>query len=326
MKKLDLRFGNPAFIQELTDAQYYGTISSANQSYDHTAPQKDLIESILSLHEQVGNVLNIHDYDVVISNGASQMLTAVSRAMPVGVYIPFWSRFRYLVEDMQVFTREFPHDHNNPNLHKLMVTYPNNPDGKLSAIVNEAKVVDASYHWPTFYRPDEKLVPLNNDVLIFSFSKLSGMSSVRLGWALVKKGVTVNNHEDLAKVISSHIEMSTCGVSPLAQQVAVEFIEGVLIEMQVGSSILDRAREVLNDRINEFYQAYPTHIYGEQRGMFAYIKDPTDTLDQIGVEYYRGRDFGDSDSYIRLNIGGSAQEFRELMARLLLRAVTAGGV
>lgn len=302
-KKLDLTFGNPAFLQELWDQSFGGFVSQTNSGYDSTKASQDLKEAIYALHEQVGNVKDVRNYHIVIGNGASQLLTAVSRALPMGVYAPFWSRFNYLVEDMRLFTPEWPHHNTNIN---LLVTYPNNPDGALSPKVLEAQVVDASYHWPQYYPSSYNLRALDNDVLLFSFSKLTGLSSSRLGWALVKS-------EDIARSIEHHVEMATCGVSPATQEIGAQVIDAMLDNDQ---EFFKEARSMLNSRWSIMADLLKDFIPFNQTGMFLYVKDVAGKINSLNVEGFNGKDFGDRSYFTRYNLGVSTEDFNEFVARL----------
>lgn len=301
MKPLDLRFGNPDFLQELERFSYGGFISGGNANYSLTKVSDELKEAIYALHESIGNVKNPRDYQIVIGNGASQLLTALSKTVKIGVYAPYWSRFNNLIDDMQLFTKEWPH---NSETHKLLVTYPNNPNGALSSKVIDAPAVDASYHWPMYYREGETLRTLDNDIILFSFSKLSGLSSARLGWALVKS-------PGIAIAMADQIEIATCGVNVLTQQVATEYIDEAILNR---FEVMGLARPVLNTRLRILSTIYPEAL--TSRGMFLYANDPSDKLDKLNVLYYRGKIFGDSNDMVRLNIGCSTEDFNELVARL----------
>lgn len=303
MKPLDLRFGNPGFLQELLNDTFEIRVSSATANYDQTKGSALLKELIYQLHESVGNVKNPRDYKIVIGNGCSQLLTAVSLVNPVGTYAPYWSRFDNLIPDLQLFTNEYPH---HEKTHDLLITYPNNPDGKLSSKVYEAKVADASYHWPTYYRLEDKIPALDNDIILFSFSKMSGLSSNRFGWALIRdNGIAVK--------VAEEVELATCGVSKAAQEVALEVISSFLLD---NTEFFVNSRNILLNRLNELLVVYPEHLYGKQRGMFFYVRDPGHSFEKLNIEGYRGDVFKDSSSMIRLNIGCYTWEFEELLRRL----------
>ena len=319
MRELDLRFGNPDFLQELIkDVEYAAFIGGHNSSYSLTSVSETLAESIYAIHEKAGNVKNPRNYKIVIGNGASQLLTAVAKVQPLGVYAPFWSRFPQLMPDMQLFTTEWPHDAHN-KLNSLMVTYPNNPDGSLRSNVLEAKIVDASYNWVTYFRPDERPMALDNDVIIFSFSKLSGLSSARLGWVLVKDDL-------LADKIKEAVEIASCGVNVLTQQIAISVIDDLTLYYGGPSCILKQGQAILNNRLNSIAEFYPEHLFGRRRGMFLYVREPSNLFESIGVTYYRGDIFGDRKENIRLNIGCATADFNELTARLSLKLVSSSGL
>jgi len=231
------------------------------------------------------------------------LLTAVSRSLKLGVYAPFWSRFNYLVEDMQLFTKEWPH---YDAAHSLLVTYPNNPDGRLSPLVLEAQVVDASYHWPHYYPKDYKLRQLDNDILLFSFSKLSGLSSARIGWALVK-------NKELESSIRQHVELMTCGVNPASQQVAAEAIDSILLDNQ---TFITTARNILQDRWNFINNSLCKDMPHSGVGMFLFIQDSIQKINSLGIEGFSGDQFGSSKDWIRLNLGISNRDFEEFKIRL----------
>jgi aspartate/methionine/tyrosine aminotransferase len=321
MRPIDLTFGNPGFLQEILHRTEGAYASPANADYDQTVASAALKDAIYALHERVDNVLNVHEYDIVIGNGASQLLTAISTLGNIGTYAPFWSRFDKLIPQLIVFTNEWSHQRYAEAKipFELLVTYPNNPNGALSPLVDEAKIVDASYHWPTFYRPGEPLKRLSNDVILFSFSKLTGLSSTRLGWALVKKPYDKTRMQE-------YVEVSTCGVNVLSQQVATQAIDNITLNYKTNACILQQGQSILNARINAIAEFYPEHIYGGHRGMFLYVKEPGSVFDDINVKYVRGTPFGGSHTYVRLNLGCTEADFNEVISRLSLRRAALVGV
>lgn len=67
------------------------------------------------------------------------------------------------------------------------VTSPNNPDCQLNKAVLEGPSVktihDRAYYWPHFTAIP---APADDDLMIFTISKLTGHAGSRFGWALVK--------------------------------------------------------------------------------------------------------------------------------------------
>ncbi|KAI3830617.1 hypothetical protein MKX03_016449 [Papaver bracteatum] len=71
------------------------------------------------------------------------------------------------------------------------VTSPNNPDGKLKDPVlrqgpSVKTINDHAYYWPHYTAIP---APANEDLMIFTLSKLTGHGSSRFGWALIKDQV-----------------------------------------------------------------------------------------------------------------------------------------
>lgn len=73
-------------------------------------------------------------------------------------------------------------DANNTNLIEL-VTSPNNPDGQLKKSVlhgpNVKAIYDRVYYWPHFTAIDS--APADEEVMLFSLSKLTGHAGSRFG-------------------------------------------------------------------------------------------------------------------------------------------------
>ncbi|CAL9074634.1 unnamed protein product [Musa acuminata var. zebrina] len=65
------------------------------------------------------------------------------------------------------------------------VTSPNNPDGLLrqSVLCGSAVIHDRAYYWPHYSAIP---APADEDIMLFTNSKISGHASSRLGWAVIK--------------------------------------------------------------------------------------------------------------------------------------------
>jgi L-tryptophan--pyruvate aminotransferase len=95
-----------------------------------------------------------------------------------------------------------------------LVTSPNNPDGTIrETVVNrpdddEAKVIhDFAYYWP-HYTPITRRQ--DHDIMLFTFSKITGHAGSRIGWALVKD-------KEVAKKMVEYIIVNSIGVSKESQ-------------------------------------------------------------------------------------------------------------
>ncbi|KAK4428364.1 Tryptophan aminotransferase-related protein 4 [Sesamum alatum] len=103
------------------------------------------------------------------------------------------------------------------------VTSPNNPDGNLREAVSQGPLVSAiydhAYYWPHFTAIP---TPANEDVMIFTISKLTGHAGSRLGWAFVKD-------EDVYHKMQSYIEKAEMGISREAQLRALKLMKAILL-------------------------------------------------------------------------------------------------
>jgi aspartate/methionine/tyrosine aminotransferase len=65
-----------------------------------------------------------------------------------------------------------------------MITAPNNPDGVVHGPLypGSMPVYDRAYWWPHF----TPVSPVEDDIMLFTLSKLTGHGGTRIGWALVK--------------------------------------------------------------------------------------------------------------------------------------------
>jgi histidinol-phosphate/aromatic aminotransferase/cobyric acid decarboxylase-like protein len=287
MKTLDLKFGNPGFLQELNHNLFKLEYSSDDMAYLEYNVKPELENAIKRIHNIANNVGD-GKYYLVVGNGASQILNALGQIRNVKYTKPAWSRFAALMPP-----------NGKPEI--TLSTYPNNPDGSLDQSL-EVDVVDACYNWQTYYGKSEQVAQLTNDVLIFSMSKLTGHASLRLGWALVRDA-------GLAKELADQIEIMSCGVSAVTQQAATKILSSI------DESFFIMAQNKLRARWSELEEFWPSRHYGERRGMFLYIKD-FGLFARLGALGISGEAFGDSPDMIRINIGCSKQDFNTLLGRL----------
>ncbi|MED6132646.1 hypothetical protein PIB30_020982 [Stylosanthes scabra] len=102
------------------------------------------------------------------------------------------------------------------------VVSPNNPVGGLTKVVLEGPNVktihDLVYYWPHFTPIPS---PADEDLMIFSNSKLTGHGGNRFGWAIVKD-------EGVFKKMEEYIQINTMGISREAQLRALKLLSVVL--------------------------------------------------------------------------------------------------
>ncbi|XP_058188826.1 tryptophan aminotransferase-related protein 3-like isoform X1 [Rhododendron vialii] len=121
------------------------------------------------------------------------------------------------------------------------VTAPNNPDGKLNKPTLQGPSVktihDLAYFWPHFTAIP---APADEDLMIFTISKLTGHAGSRFGWAVVKD-------EAVYQRIVWYMILSEMGVSRDAQLRALKLLKVVLEEGE-GNEIFEFAYQTMRKR------------------------------------------------------------------------------
>lgn len=313
MNKIDLTFGNPTFLrdywkdQDLPDAPVYYP-----SSYMEMKQNPELEKAIRHAHRSIGNVENVDDYEIVIGNGASQLLSAImyeTWQSSVSAPIPYFSRFPVLAQIGNQFWED--HTVDLRKYDKLILTAPNNPTGDFvrydekQYYEQRMLIVDACYNWPQYCNVKK----LNDDIIVFSLSKATGHAGTRLGWALIKD-------KNLAADVRRSVEMTTMGVSSVSQDIG-RFV----LQREAGrfNSIQENVFSFGKDELRGRWLALdlnkeqlPFKILNNS-GMFAWCEGKIPDH----VKGLEGSAFGDSNSKFRLNIGCSRQDFYGLLAPYL---------
>ncbi|RVW52939.1 Tryptophan aminotransferase-related protein 2 [Vitis vinifera] len=192
--------------------------------------EPEFAKQIIRLHKIVGNAVT-DNYYIVVGTGSTQLFQAAlyalsppnaSEPMSVVSAAPFYSSYPSVTDFLKSGLYKWAGDANNFNKdgpYIELVTSPNNPDGSIrQPVVNrsgENLVHDFAYYWPQ-YTPISS--PADHDLMLFTVSKATGHAGMRLGWALVKD-------EEVAKKMTSFIELNTIGVSKDSQQRAAKILQ-----------------------------------------------------------------------------------------------------
>ncbi|KAJ4895724.1 L-tryptophan--pyruvate aminotransferase 1 [Raphanus sativus] len=187
--------------------------------------EPELAEAIKELHDAVGNAATEDRY-IVVGTGSTQLCQAAVHALsslagtqPVSVVAaaPYYSTYveetTYVRSGMYKWEGDaWDFDKKGPYIE--LVTSPNNPDGTIrETVVNrpdedEGKVInDFAYYWP-HYTPITRRQ--DHDIMLFTFSKITGHAGSRIGWALVKD-------KEVAKKMVEYIIVNSIGVSKESQ-------------------------------------------------------------------------------------------------------------
>ncbi|KAH7284608.1 hypothetical protein KP509_34G062200 [Ceratopteris richardii] len=160
-----------------------------------------LEREIRILHNLVGNAVVDNKY-IVLGVGSMQLLKAAvaslacdRRTADVVAAVPYFPAYREqsLLFETAHFTwagdaNVYAQEHLGMNSSTIeFVNSPNNPDGMVRhAVLNGCDaftIYDYAYYWPHFTAITEAA---DQDVMLFTLSKLTGHAGSRLGWAIVK--------------------------------------------------------------------------------------------------------------------------------------------
>ncbi|MCL7042726.1 hypothetical protein MKW94_001722 [Papaver nudicaule] len=177
--------------------------------YEHgTFISKELERHLQELHAMVGNANSTGKF-LVFGAGSTQLLNAAIYALspedppsPTRIVgsIPFYPLYKSQTDFFNSKNFEWegdtsmwkntslPSGYNSSMNFIEFVTSPNNPDGKLKDPVllegpSVRTIFDHAYYWPHYTAIP---APANEDLMIFTLSKLTGHASSRFGWALIK--------------------------------------------------------------------------------------------------------------------------------------------
>ncbi|PON52680.1 Trytophan aminotransferase [Parasponia andersonii] len=217
---------------------------------------KELESHIRELHALVGNAVTEGKY-IVFGVGSTQLLNAAVHALSpqnsssparVVASFPYYPLSKQQTEYFNAVGYKFEGDASlwknksdaaTMNLIEL-VTSPNNPDGQLKWAQlqgpNVKAIYDRVYYWPHFTAIS---APADEDIMLFSISKLTGHAGTRFGWAVVKD-------ESVFKRMSTYVFLNTQGVSRESQLRALQLIKVVLEEG--GKPIFDFGYTTMSNR------------------------------------------------------------------------------
>jgi aspartate/methionine/tyrosine aminotransferase len=257
-----------------------------------------------------------HQSRVIITNGAKQALGAAFYALnkmgfdTIGMRSPYWALIPPLAElhNLNVYIGDKIERAN-------LYIAPNNPDGyvgdiesyeKLCKKYNAIIIHDAAYY-TNIYMDKSIEKKLIGDVQVFSISKMFGLSSLRLGYAVCP-------NEEMYNHMQYYMEHMTVGVSKMPQMLLLNIFNNIDLdsfESKCYNSLQENKKiaRTINKSILEIDESdYP--------GMFlwAKIKDLS-AFDKAKLHIIDGEVFGNKD-YIRINLAFSKDKMQDIVDRL----------
>jgi len=200
-----------------------------------------------------------------------------------------------------------------------VVTTPNNPDGfKRTPFYPDAMhIYDLAYYWPCYTTIDERM---DEDIMIFTTSKLSGHAGSRLGWAWIKD-------PNLAFYLKQYISTQMNFIQPETQYRILNIWKGIISGQsyfeQIQNTLLQRYENV-SQILNS--QSIPQRfsLLSAPGGFYLWIhcNFPSDYdcqntfVLEAGIAGSSGIIFGTNSSYVRFNFALFESEYNTFIQRL----------
>ncbi|KAI5654595.1 hypothetical protein M9H77_31782 [Catharanthus roseus] len=221
-KKSVLYIGNPIFLEpfwrqnaENSAILVAGRNRMGYEFEDGSLISKEIEKQFRKLHAAVGNAITEDRY-IVLGAGSTQLLNAAVYALSsdhdgssshakVVASAPYFPVIFKFFDKFNEF-----------------VTSPDNPDGQLKKAVLEGpfanQTYDLAYYWPQ-YTPIPSTV--DEDLMLFTLSKLTCHAGSRFGWALIKDKAVYER-------MMNYMDLNTYGVPRETQLRALRLLKVVL--------------------------------------------------------------------------------------------------
>ncbi|KAJ7969769.1 Tryptophan aminotransferase-related protein [Quillaja saponaria] len=318
---------------------------------DGSLISEELISHIRKVHAAVGNA-NTEGKYIIFGAGATQLLHAATHALSFNIdgtsspskvvaSTPYYPVYKEQKEFFKTEDYKFSGDTsvwNDTDIDSSatsfieFVTSPNNPDGQLKKAILQGPSVktvhDLAYYWP-HYTPIP--APADEDVMIFTLSKLTGHAGSRFGWALIKD-------EAVYKRMLTYMDLSTYGVSRETQLRVLKLfkvaLEGNGREMydfgyntmrnrwdKLSKSLSKSKRfsiQQLNPQLCSFSQQVkaPTPAFAWLKCEREEDSDCFEVLQSFKITGRAGNLFGAEGRYVRLSLVKTEDDFELLMERI----------
>ncbi|KAL5560252.1 hypothetical protein UlMin_036463 [Ulmus minor] len=350
----DAEGGNPLFLEPFwmekaaSSAVLVSGWHRMGYSYsDNTYISKELENHIRQLHKTVGNAITQGRY-IVFGVGSTQLLNAAVHALSsdnssspsrVVATSPYYQLYKSQTELFSSTKYKFEGDtslwrNNSDTGTKLIefVTSPNNPDGQLNKAVlhgpNVKAIHDRVYYWP-YFTPIPG--PADEDIMVFSISKLTGHAGSRFGWAIVKD-------EAVFQRMIEYVQTNSMGVSREPQLRALQLVKLVLKSR--GKEVFDFGYKTMGDRWEKLSNTFSRSrrfslqkidiqhcsYYDKIRGStpaYAWVKcereedeDCSAVLKAAKIIGRGGSAFDAKDRFVRLSLIKTQDDFDQLLHRL----------
>ncbi|XP_020244099.1 alliin lyase-like [Asparagus officinalis] len=354
---IDVYSGDPVFLEPYwrKHAASSAVLLSGwhRMTYEQTGKHHislELEKCIRLLHDSVGNAVT-KDRFIAFGTGATQLMNALVYALSpdaannlsvpaarVVAAVPYYAVFKTQTEMFDFRANKWEGSasdwKNSSNKYDFIefVTSPNNPDGlfQQSVLGGASVIYDLCYYWPHY---SAILSPADEDVMLFSMSKMSGHASSRFGWALLKD-------EKIFRKVLYYVNQNVIGTSGDTHLRMLKIIKTILSGMRTKEDMFEFGYETMRERWKRFNELIssseifslqklaphnctyfkkakdPSPAYGWLKCEMEEDRDCEDVLKRGGIISQGGINFGADRRYTRLSIMKTQDDFELLMKKM----------
>ncbi len=299
----NLSDGNPyILIENLPASIDEQKVSMKNMGYQE--PQGQLSNLILDVHHRYHRWMPLMSHNVVtLGAGSTQVLynAILSLRKILGRRVLVWYQRPYymylhqlLSDDTNVILISNEEQRDNADLE--IITSPNNPTGESRGAETKAtyKIVDCAYAWPCYTNSVPQLPTDENTIYVFSFSKMTGLGGLRVGWC-------VSSDSQWTREIQNRIFLTHLSCTIPSLSIVGVFLNYVISDSAMIDAIWNTTRRVMEELRCVFAQFLPVR---NNEGPYAWVEMDKSTLERkyfiIGTD---GASFG-APGYTRLSLMG----------------------
>jgi aspartate/methionine/tyrosine aminotransferase len=293
----------------------------------------ELREATIELHNAVSPIhgTELTQRELVFGMGATQCFHAALYAyrtlsnsnLSVTTELPGYLEYRNLIDILHPGSSWIDIDEvTNKDSTVEIICSPNNPDGRLVTKRTDAKYVihDNVNFWPFFFDKPEDYYEENysdQQISIYSYSKILGFSASRVGYAFVKD-------KRVADLMRRYIVYNCHGMCTEGQLKCLKAVQYIL---QSPSQYVETLTYLCQERWRMFIEAVDEFNRNNalklnllnNSGPTAWISldiPAVDWANSMNILATYGPEYGASDNHLRINILSMPNEFHEFLSRL----------
>lgn len=328
MDIVNVGHGDPTFFKKWWDHidfnSIFNNIDFSNHNlYEYQSVNlndTELDNSIHSFHQLFGS--DSPSSKLIYGNGSTiiinSILLALTKKLERKIVVAYQPPVYMLMHEYILSTQsyEITYDINRTDIDVEIIIDPNNPTGKKSSSLSNAKyfIFDRAYNWPIYTSYITSTSTEKNHITVYTLSKLLGFGGLRVGWAFVNDISLFNNIN--RALLLMNICPNTLGFL-LTKKILTYLTNDhqiILNYIQYCCSTIQQRRETL--------ATIPFIEIINEEGPYAWIKHTNNLniskflFDTYNIKTISGLDFGSSDIFARFSLICSEQEFNTAVSRL----------